>query len=304
MPVLILLLFVLSPCTLSAKAFGYGAAAKGGAGGETQLARSAEELRALAGEPDRPLIIQVAGELNIGTVIVRSNKTIEGVGGDARLVGTLHVPSGATSVIIRNLTITNPSKRKNSEGFDGITIRGGRDVWIDSCTLRDCADGAVDVTQGADRVTISRCKFEYSSHEMAHRFPILALGPPKKKAKGRLHLTLAENWFGRNCGSRMPAARKARVHQFNNFFDCPGNDYCSNAREDAEILSEGNFYNRVKNPLYAEDNGRVRSKGDIFKGTSGRRDDGDDKVFQPDYSYSVGKASRVPELVPARAGAR
>lgn len=282
---------------------GFAEGVTGGAGGREVTATTSEELRAFAGS-DEPLKISVSGQLRTGTVQIRSNKTIKGVGRKPSLIGTLFVGSGAKNVIIRDLHISNPSKRKKAEGFDGITVRGGKDVLITNCTLKDCADGGIDITNGADRVTVSWCKFEYSSDKLEHRLAMLIYGPEKKKSKGRAHVTLHHNWFAKNCHSRMPAAKKARVHMYNNFFDCKGNDYATNARREAEILSENNFYQSVRNPFFSDDDGRLRGKGNIFRDCTGKRSKGDDDVFKPKYSYKLDKTSDVPDLVRAKAGAR
>jgi pectate lyase len=287
-----------------AGAVGYGAAATGGRGGETRTARNAGGLEALAGESDEPLIIRIEGNFPIGNIAVRSNKTIEGAGRNPGFTGALSIGRGVSNVIVRNLHITNPSKKKKAEGLDGITIRGGRRVWIDSCTFTDCADGAIDISHGADLVTVSWCKFQYSSPKLPHRLVMLAYGPPKKRVKSKLRLTLHHNWFAENCGSRMPAATKARVHLFNNFFDCPGNSYATNARKDAEILAENNVYRRISNPFYKEKNGKLKSSGNIFDHCSGKLDRGTDTVFTPPYPFSPDPAAHVPDLVRARAGCR
>jgi pectate lyase len=287
-----------------AGAVGYGAEAVGGRGGETRTARNAAELKAMAGGSDDPLTIRIEGNFPIGSVRVRSNKTIEGSGRNPGFTGALGIGRGVSNVIVRNLHITNPSKRKKAEGLDGITIRGGRRVWIDSCTFTDCADGSIDVTHGADLVTVSWCKFQYSSPKLPHRLVMLAYGPPKKNVKSKLRLTLHHNWFAKHCGSRMPAATKARVHMFNNFFDCPGNSYATNARKDAEILAENNVYRRISNPFYKEKNGKLRSSGNIFDHCTGKLDRGDDNVFEPPYPYTPDPAAHVPDLVRSRAGCR
>ncbi|GAB4174277.1 MAG: pectate lyase [Terrimicrobiaceae bacterium] len=286
----------------AAAQIGYGRAAKGGAGGRTVVVRSADDLRKVAALPE-PLIIQIEGRIAAQAVTMASNKTIEGTGHRPTVHGSLVIPRGTSNVVVRNLIVTNPTSRKRAEGFDGITIRGGRDVWIDHCTLIDCGDGSIDITEGADRITVSHCRFVYSSPDLLHRLVMLAYGPPKKKSRGRLHLTLHHNWFDKYSGSRMPSSIKAKVHSFNNYFK-PGseNDYASIARKDAEILSESNFYEGVRNPLFSEDGGKIRSRNDIFEHCRGKFPGKDQDVFKPDYPYETVSASDVPAIVKARAG--
>jgi pectate lyase len=281
---------------------GFGGKATGGAGGRQVVARTAEEFRAFVAAPDS-LVVQMDAPLSVGLAMVASNKTIVGANSGATLTGTIMLGGGTQNVIIRNLTFTNPLNKKGKGGGDGITIRGGKNVWIDHCTFHDCGDGCVDITEGADLVTVSWCKFSYT-RQPDHRFTMLAMGRDKKKHKNKAKVTLHHNWWAENCDQRMPAARKAQVHMYNNYFTCSGNAYCSNARENAELLSEGNYYEKVQNPCYSEDGGKIKTVKNIYKDCTGKIAKGDDKVFTPPYAWKVAKVGKVPEIVRAGAGAR
>jgi pectate lyase len=296
----LLLLFVQAIPVLAQD--GFGGEASGGAGGREVVARTPEEFRAYAAA-EEPLIIRVEGPLSIGMTPVGSHKTLEGTGPAAVIRGNLMLGGGTRNVIIRNLTFTNPMNKKGKGGGDGITVRGAKHVFITKCTFSDCADGAIDVTEGADFVTISWCKFSYTK-QPKHRFVMLTMGRSKKKHKNKVRVTLHHNWFAENCDQRMPAARKARVHLYNNYFNCSGNSYCSNARQDAELLCESNYYERVQNPCYAEDGGKIRTSNNIYRDCTGKMDNRNDKVFEPPYKWKVDKAAKVPEIVRAGAGAR
>jgi pectate lyase len=279
---------------------GYGAAARGGAGGREVVVRSAEEFRKLAAS-DGPLILRVEGPLDIGQVSVRSDKTILGAGAELR--GNLMIGGGVQNVVVQNVTMTNPMNKKGKGGGDGITVRGGKHVWIDHCTFRDCGDGAVDITEGADFVTVSWCKFVYTKQPQ-HRFTMLAMGREGKKHKNRIRVTLHHNWWADNCDQRMPAARKARIHMFNNYFSSTGNSYCTNVRKDAELLSESNHYEKVQNPCYSEDGGKIRTVKNVYRDCTGKISRGTDDVFSPPYAWTVDRVSQVPDQVRAGAGAR
>lgn len=281
---------------------GFGGQATGGAGGREVRAASAEEFKSYAAAPE-PLVIRITGPLSVGVVPVSSNKTFVGVGNGASIQGNLMIGGGTQNVIVRNLTFTNPMNKKGKGGGDGITVRGGKTVVIDHCTFFDCGDGCLDVTEGSDLITISSCKFSYTK-QPKHRFVMLAMGREGKKHKNKPRITLHHNWFGENCDQRMPAARKSRVHMYNNYFSCSGNSYCTNIRKDAELLSESNYYEKVQNPCYSEDGGKIRTSRNIYKDCTGKIDNREDKVFEPTYEWSVDKASNVPEIVRAGAGAR
>jgi pectate lyase len=102
----------------------------------------------------------------------------------------------------------------------------------------------------------------------------------------------------------MPAARKARVHMYNNYFSSRDNSYCSNARKDTELLSEYNFYEGVQNPCYGEKGSRVKVSGNIYRDCTGKADKGDAKIFTPPYAYKPDSTKKVPDMVRAGAGVR
>ena len=62
--------------------------------------------------------------------------------------------------IIRNVTIKGPGAYDIS-GCDNISLVGSTNIWIDHCDLQDGMDGNLDAKDGADKITISWCKFAY-----------------------------------------------------------------------------------------------------------------------------------------------
>lgn len=102
----------------------------------------------------------------------------------------------------------------------------------------------------------------------------------------------------------MPASSYGTVHMYNNYWNCTNNSYCSNARTNTQFLSESNYYSGVEDPIYKEANGKIRTSGNIYVGTSGiPPDSGTDAVFTPPYSYAPDNAADVPSLISAGAGA-
>ncbi len=285
---------------------GFAENATGGSDGATVTARTAEELTAHARSPEN-LVIVVAGNLAIGTVNVSSNKTILGGSKSATLTGNLFIGAAASNVIVKNLNFTNPMNNKGKGGGDGVTIRGAKLVWVTQCTFYDCGDGCVDVTEGADWVTVSWCKF-YFTKQPEHRFTMITAGRDKNRkkqtVKNKLHITLHHNWWAENCEARMPSATKAELHMYNNYFTSTGNSYCTNARDKTELLSENNFYEGVRNPLYTEDGAQLKTSGNIFKKCLGMAEKKNEDIFNPPYAYSPDKTSKVPEIVRAGAGVR
>jgi autotransporter-associated beta strand protein len=233
-------------------------------------------------------------------VSTTANKTIIGLGANAALLGNLNI-SGVSNVIVQNLRVTNP-------GGDGITIResgalpGSHHVWIDHVTFFDCGDGSCDISVGADNVTVSWCKFMYPT-QLEHRFTMIADGQSGNPNSG--HITLHHNWWSTRADQRMAASSYARVHYYNNYFNCTNNSYSSNARTDTEMNSENNYFAGVKDAIGISSgtNGKIRTNGNLYIGCSGTIHSGTDTVFTPPYAYTLDATAGVPNLVTNGVGA-
>jgi pectate lyase len=271
----------------------------GGAGGAVvTVTNSADFVRYATGT--EPYTIRVQGAIAFNTAAVRSHKTIVGVGSNATLVGELQI-NGVSNIVVQNLFITNPGPAPAGTG-DGVRIyNGAHHIWVDHCSFYDCSDGLCDITTGADYVTVSWCKFYYVQQTL-HRFSMLVAASDTDA--GQYRITLHHNWWAQGCDQRMPMSRYGTIHLYNNYFSATNNSYCSNARTNAQFLSENNFYAGVDDPLYKTSNGRIRTAGNIYQGCTGLIDAGADTIFSPPYSYALDPATDVPALVQAGAGAR
>jgi pectate lyase len=287
-----------------------------------------------------PLIIQVVGEIFMrtnGNFYVRANKTIVGVGTNATLVGCLGLygnaaggaPWGCSNIIIRNITLRNPDQFGEDDGI--VMKHGANHVWIDHCTLHDNYDGTVDVTRESDFVTVSWCKFFYTSVN-AHGDTVNLIGGSDDDTTdlGKLHVTFHHNWWGPLCRERMPSVRFGRVHVYNNYFNSVGNHYCTRTRLYAEVLVENNYFDNVFNPWElatssAGPNGKLRATGNITNNctfstshydpelpNSGvlilipgndTLSSGINQLNPPPYFYSLDDALNVPTMIQTHAGA-
>jgi autotransporter-associated beta strand protein len=265
----------------------------GGAGGTVVTVTNASDFATQIGMAG-PRIIQVSGVLTVGDTWTASDKTIIGLGTNATLLGRISV-SGVTNVIIRNLRFTNP-------GNDGISIRdpGTHHIWVDHCTFFDCGDGSCDVSQEADYVTVSWCKFIYPT-QLEHRFVMIASGI----SNAPTHVTVHHNWFGLRADQRMTASGDAFIHTYNNYYNCTNNSYCQNSGTRAEILSENNYASGVDDPIgYSPGtDGKIKTSGNINVGCTGNQGPYNDVVFTPPYGYLLDAAANVPAIVQAGAGA-
>jgi pectate lyase len=271
----------------------------GGTGGDTIMVTNRADFRAALNLAS-PTIVQVAGAIDIGNTIIRgqSNKTVLGLGTNATLLGNLQFQNG-TNIIVRNLHITNPSG-------DGITLQDFSErVWVDHCTFGDCGDGQLDITHGSDIITVSWCKFAYTTNQTSHRFCSLVGHADDNAAEdqGRLSITYHHNWWSTLCHERMPRVRFGHVHVFNNYYFAPGNNYCATATISSELLLENNSYRSVDEPWRKETGGKVRALGNVFVSVTGNNVPATDTVFTPPYTYALQLAADVPMTVTNLAGA-
>jgi pectate lyase len=296
----------------------------GGAGGPTVTVSTFEDFEFYVDNNTGPFIVLVQGTINLGgsNVRVRDNKTIIGLGPDATLVGDLKV-DGNNNVIIRNITFTNPSGVGDG---DGLTLQDCENVWVDHCTFVDCDDGSLDISHGADWITVSWCHFYYTNPSADHRFANLVGHSDSSSAEaedtGKFHVTYHHNWWGQLVHERMPRVRFGRVHLFNNFYNSPGNNNCIRAARDSEILVENNYFDSVKNvwELYRTvgQDGKVFASGNFetnttwsagsdsssiqIPGTDVLSDDANGLNPVP-YAYTLDPALDIPAAVTNNAGA-
>jgi pectate lyase len=134
----------------------------------------------------RDMVITLREEL-----IMNSFKTIDGRGAN------VHIANGAcvtiqyvTNVIIHGLHIhdcrptgnamvrSSPSHygwRTMADG-DGVSIFGSSHVWVDHCSLSNCADGLIDAIMGSTAITLSNNYF-------THHNEVLVLHPSHPPAR-------------------------------------------------------------------------------------------------------------------------
>jgi pectate lyase len=294
----------------------------GGEGGPTVYVGSESELQTYSDANSLPYIIYITNSFNLSglSTHIRPNKTVIGLGNVVLSGGGLYLYR-STNVIIRNLTIRNSTE-------DNIGIHYSSRIWIDHCTLIDATDGQLDLTQESDYTTISWCKLYYTANPPAgdHRFVSLIAANDADNGS-QYHVTYHHNWWGENCIERMPSVRFGRVHVYNCYYNCPGDNYCVRTRIEAECRVENNFFQSVQNPweryitgsgdiqgkLYATNNNvgfLETSFGVTWTGTKTNKDatirqmiPGTDTVFTPPYSYTLDTASSVPNIVTNYAGA-
>ncbi len=290
-------LFYFAPAIFAADGFAEGVT--GGQGGTTVTATTASAFESYV-ESSSTYIVEVSGIINLnsvgGGVNIRSNKTIKGISPGTTIIGQLGFTNYASNVIIERLNITTPSG-------DGISIKSNvSNVFITKCTFYDCADGCLDITKASDYVTVSWCKFYYINQTGHCNVNLVGASDDDTGDIGKLHVTFHHNWWGSLCNSRMPSVRYGRVHVYNNYYNCPGNDCCVRSRIQAECLVENNYFNGVDEPYY-KDGGKIKASGNVLVNCTHQTEPGIDDVFTPPYTYPLDSAISVPSIVQIGAGA-
>jgi pectate lyase len=302
---------------------GMGITTTTGGGSATPQIVTTESALASAAGGTNAAVIYVKGVLSAGKIKVGSNKTIAGLCG-AEIHGNLTL-GGSSNVIIRNVKIVGygvgnctldpdyDSSVGCSSGNDAVTVNAAsHHIWFDHCDISDGTDGNLDITNGADFVTVSWTKFHYtprsddsgddSTGAEGHRFSnLIGAKDGLSIDVGHLNITWHHDWWADNVDQRMPRSRAGDIHLFNNLFTASGNSYCTNAGDGAHLLVESNVYSGVASPLQVTSGGDMLAKNNVFTNTSGTTT-ATGTGFSPSYSYTADAASGVQTAVQAGAG--
>jgi len=210
---------------------------------------------------------------------VGSNTTIVGIGKKATLRGvwldlrgTANVANSRSNIIIRNLTLEDshdcfPQWAPNDGAlgswnslYDLISLRDTNNVWIDHNTFRDKAtrdedqpqyfgvlfqvhDGALDITNASDLVTVSWNRF--LTHD---KVSLIGSSDGATADRGKLRVTIHHNLYD-GVGQRSPRVRFGQVHVYNNYYKIerlPSYQYSWGVGIESAIYAENNFFKTDK----------------------------------------------------------
>ncbi|WP_042462389.1 pectate lyase family protein [Neobacillus dielmonensis] len=205
------------------------------------------------------------------TVNIGSNTTIIGIGDDAKIIGGSFVLNKSENIIIRNIEFEAPVDffpqwdptdgdygEWNSE-YDNLTVTNNtHNVWIDHNKFTDGKhhdedfgkvfgrtyqqhDGLLDVTNGADYVTIS-----YNVLEDHDKTSLIGSSDSKSTDEGHLKVTIHHNYY-KNLTQRLPRVRYGQVHVYNNYYEFNSNsdyefDYALGVGVKSKIYAENNYF--------------------------------------------------------------
>lgn len=176
-----------------------------------------------------------------GAIRLGSNTTLIGAGPNAGIVNGHIAVQNVEQIIIRNLKIMNPcdvgpiwdpldgaSGNWNS-AYDAIGVSGSHHVWIDHNSFTDapltddlqaiengkhkqCHDGAVDISNASDLVTVS-----YNHFGQHNKNNLIGSSDSATGDEGKLRVTFSNNVFA-DVTQRSPRVRFGMVHLFNNYY--------------------------------------------------------------------------------------
>lgn len=238
---------------------GFGGAATGGAGGalcwvENLERRGAGSLQACLDAPGpRWVVFRVSGTVELGSVNVPSDTTLDGRGQRVTLRGgSSHTLNAGSNVVISNFFIEGAE-------YDLVhTWPDSSDVWLDHLTLTDAGDELLGLD--GPRTTVSWC------HLRDNGYATLVGGGARTYSD--LWVTFHHNFFENN-RERHPRTR-GRVHSFNNVvrFGLSG----GRVSFEGHLLSEHNIYVGDGSALISRAGGAVtvpghyRSIDDVLRG--------------------------------------
>ncbi len=237
---------------------------------------------------------------NETVVRVASNKTLEGMGPNVKLLGVNLYLQDVRNIIIRNLTIedVNPGL---IEAGDGISMNNTSHVWLDHLRFNLISDGHIDMYDSSN-VTLSWNQFKGENPAVCggkHHYTQLI---------SNSQVTLHHNDW-RNISGRNPKidGDRSRVHLFNNFWK--NVTYFSiGVGSGAQAKVEGNYFENAAKPHWDTGNGFIDAdlSTNRYTGISASDPDKDSGAYvfgdMNLYGYTLESANDVPGIVDRGAG--
>lgn len=277
-----------------------------------------------------------------GLVRIPSNTTLVGTGPRSGFVNAHLMVSKVSQVIIRNLNLRNPcdvaprwdpddgdTGNWNAE-FDSISIVASHHVWVDHNSFTDapftddtlpvengktrqCHDGALDIREASDYVTVSYNHFALHAKNM-----LIGASDKAEEDAGHLRVTISNNLFEYIAG-RAPRVRFGQVHLFNNYHvgdrkhPAYRHGYSVGVAKRARIVSHANAFeiagarsctDAVKSFAAGADAGSFSDQGSLLNGAPlAPCGAGEAPAWTVPYPFTPLPAAAVPEHVRAHAGA-
>jgi pectate lyase len=278
-------------------------------------------------------------------IYIPSNTTIIGADSGATVIGANFMISNVNNVIVRNIQFkdaidcfpqwdpTDGATGNWNSAYDNISIlNNATHVWIDHNSFTDGDlldsqepqyfgriyeqhDGELDITKGADLVTVSWNRFADHDKTM-----LIGSTDSPTYDVGKLHITIHHNDF-EDTVQRLPRVRYGQVHVYNNYYNQSANPdflYALGVGVSSQIYAQNNYYwlpsgYAVGNAIGYYKGTAIHTAGDIVNGAptdllaaynaintptlSGTVD------WTPQYHLQIDPTRLVPDIVQRFAGA-
>ena len=206
-----------------------------------------------------------------GAIRLKSNTTLIGGAPAAGIANGHIILSNVSQIIIRNLEIMNPcdvgpiwdpndgASGNWNAAYDAIGISGSDHIWIDHNSFTDapltddllpiengktrqCHDGALDITNASDLVTVS-----YNVFAQHNKNNLIGSSDSATADEGKLRVTFSNNVFS-DIVQRAPRVRFGMVHLYNNYhagsraLPTYPSSYVVGVGQNAKIISHNNVF--------------------------------------------------------------
>ena len=187
------------------------------------------------------------------------NVTVEGVGEDAGIFQWGFTWSNCNSVEVRNLTFDDYTEDacsfQGSENADTVDTFDAQHIWIhhntfneginywDVCGEQDKHEG----DGGTDLTRVSYVSVAYNHYYNCHKTGLVGGGNSVRGA----NITFHHNWY-EQCGSRLPLARQANMHMYNNYYDGTTGTNMS-LRAGAFAFIENCYFDNANHPIQTDE---------------------------------------------------
>ncbi|TPR18193.1 pectate lyase family protein [Apilactobacillus timberlakei] len=232
------------------------------------------------------------------------------------------------NVIVQNVKFTTPfdlfpqwdpkdgkSGNWNSQ-YDAISIKKAKNIWIDHNSFSDGNgyqsdnnakeyfsrqyqhhDGMVDITDGANNISVSYNKFANHDKTM-----LIGSSDSKKSDSNKLNVTISHNFF-LNTVQRNPRVRYGKVQVFNNYYQNNSDNaykfsYAIGAGFKSNIIAQNNVVEakKAKGKKFVSvfKNARLTNQNNIFNGHKiNNHFDVKKATWKPEYKFHLLPTNKV-----------
>lgn len=211
---------------------------------------------------------------NMAIIKNAKNLTLEGIGYDATIEGwgislfhSAAQTNGGKNYEVRNLTFKNyPEDALGIQGeMSGNNLTAPIErVWVHNNSFYSgyCANPTdSDKAQGDGSCDFKRGQYftlSYNYFDSCKKTNLIGAGDDNLQ----FNLSYHHNWY-KNCASRGPLVRQANIHIYNNYYQ-GSLSQCIDARANAYVLSEGNFFESSNRPYDAVSGAVIKAMGDTM----------------------------------------